>query len=157
MAIGENVSLAGSKVYVTADRATEHTPAAFEALTTFTEVQGVISADLPKEEANFEEVALLNGTTVPYLGSRSLTSQTIVMLWENADPGQMLVRANDNTDVPVSFKFELPSGDIVYASGLIGGAGTPKGGDSSARRESEFTVRSTYDSNRVGAVYVPAP
>ena len=156
MALGDNISLSGTKVFVSATRAPTHTQTDFEAVSGFVEVKGVISADLPKESANFQEVALLNGTTLPYLGARSLTEQAVTMLWDNDDAGQGVIRANDNTDVPISFKFELPSGDIVYASGLIGGAALPSGGDASAMRQSEFNVRSVYDSAQIGAIYVPA-
>ena len=156
MALGDNISLSGTKVYVSATRTAAHTQSDFEAITDFIEVGGVISADLPKEQANFQEVTLLTGVTLPYLGARSLTEQNVTMLWDNDDPGQALIRANDNTDVPVSFRFVLPSGDSVYASGMIGGAALPSGGDATAMRQSEFTVRSVYDAAQVGAIYVPA-
>lgn len=92
--------------------------AGFGALT-YTNIVGMISVGEVGDTSEDISVPYLSGRNAHVNGAKDGGSREFAYVYEKTDPGQVLLRANNNNNVDVSLRVTDPDGEVRYFFGRI--------------------------------------
>lgn len=112
------ITYVGATLGVVAATPATEDAAGFGALT-YVAVGKLISIGETGDEAEDVTVPLLAGRTLHLNGAKDGGARDFAYQYELTDPGQVILRAQNNGQTTVSFKITDPDGKIEYFHGLV--------------------------------------
>lgn len=148
---------AGTTISISTTGPATHDAAGFAAIATWVEIGAVVnSGGFPKSVREYNDVNLLDGTTLVIPLNESMDDIEVEAVYQENDAGQTAVESVANGLTIAWFKWETPAGTQVYCAGYVTGYG-PSAETSEDYVASTFTIKPIFDVNKVGPVRVKVP
>lgn len=112
------ISYIGATIAISAATPATEDYSGFNALS-YTNVTDAMMAPGSGDESEGVEYTTLAGRTKRVNGAKDGGEREFSYVYNKTDPGQIIVRANNNTNTPVAIKITDPDGEIHYFGGLI--------------------------------------
>lgn len=152
----ELASAAGTTLSITTTAPATHDAAGFAAATGWLDVGYIVNpGGLPRGMREYEDVDLLDGTSLVIIGSERMETIEVEAVYQPTDTGQAAVEAAADGKTVVWFRWSLPMGRDVYAAAYVTGY-APNVESATGYVSSVFSIKPIYDAEGVGAVYASA-
>lgn len=112
------ISYVGAVIAVSATSPATEDSSGFAALTYTTVGNATVAPETGDEVADVT-ADLLSGRTKHANGPKDGGARNIAYIYDASDAGQVIVRANNNTNTACSIKITDPDGKIEYVNGLL--------------------------------------
>lgn len=146
---------AGTTVSISTVAPANHNTAGFDGITptNWKEIGQIVNTGgFPKQVRDFDEVELLDGTTLVIPKNEKMEPINVEAVHQGADAGQMAVKGVSNGTTVAWFRWQTPSGTKIYCAAYVTGY-APTAGTSSDYVKVEFTIKPIFDSAKAGVVY----
>lgn len=149
---------AGTTISITDTPPSDHNAAGFSGIAAADwDVIGAVvnSGGFPKAVRQFNDVDLLDGTTLVIPLTERMEDLSVDAVYQGSNSGQQAVAAASDGNTIRWFRWVTPSGLSVYCAGYVTGYG-PSANTSQDYVGAMFTIKPIFDVNKVGPVRVQA-